>query len=373
MKTTKPDASRPYAPDERRPPRVDLLLTSSAAIPQAPADAKQVREPLAVPPRVIRDVNALVRTLDTIVRKRSPKLAHDDDANGHALGQALASILVQGVVAHAREPRQVIAGLFGLGHGLAHAFDDQDDTTRDQALAILRDGLGRRESPGDANAAFAEAVWRRDAEATLNVMSFCGVRIEGPPAKPEHVGTTLDPAALFPAGTPVLTLATVEGWTDQQMRDAEEYAGSVSAVAGDADDVAIPAMPPHLWDYLPGVGRGPQRSERDQLRGGALDPRVDGVPIASLSQAERERIMAEHPMSAELMDAMDDDPFEAEACLACGVAMAEGDEFLRDRDGEPLHAACSGPEREAYFGPDGEPLKDGDPLPTPMRWEADRG
>ena len=56
------------------------------------------------------------------------------------------------------------------------------------------------------------------------------------------------------------------------------------------------------------------------------------------------------------------------ACGICELALVEGDHCLTDVDLGPVHAACCGPERESYVGPDGEPLKEGEPLPTPWKW-----
>lgn len=57
-----------------------------------------------------------------------------------------------------------------------------------------------------------------------------------------------------------------------------------------------------------------------------------------------------------------------ERCIACDERLKEGQEVFHDASGGFIHAACCGPERESYTGPDGEPLKDGEPIPTPWRW-----
>lgn len=65
---------------------------------------------------------------------------------------------------------------------------------------------------------------------------------------------------------------------------------------------------------------------------------------------------------------------EAEACEACGVAFKDGDMvYWRSDDSGYIHAECCGPERESYVNADGEPLKDGEPIPQPFAWRADRG
>ena len=56
------------------------------------------------------------------------------------------------------------------------------------------------------------------------------------------------------------------------------------------------------------------------------------------------------------------------ACGICALGFVQGDPCLTDVDLGPVHAACCGPERESYVGPDGEPLKDGQPIPTPWIW-----
>lgn len=54
-------------------------------------------------------------------------------------------------------------------------------------------------------------------------------------------------------------------------------------------------------------------------------------------------------------------------CLACAMPIKNGDPFFPDESGDMLHAACIGPERECYTR-NGEPLKDGDPIPEPYIW-----
>lgn len=60
---------------------------------------------------------------------------------------------------------------------------------------------------------------------------------------------------------------------------------------------------------------------------------------------------------------IDDD---AEICQACGKALNDGDLVYSDLSGGgEFHAACLGPERENFVGEDGEPLKEGEPIPEP--------
>lgn len=52
-------------------------------------------------------------------------------------------------------------------------------------------------------------------------------------------------------------------------------------------------------------------------------------------------------------------------CIACGKAVIDGNLFYEDMNEGPMHAECCGPERESFVGPDGEPLKPGDPIAAP--------
>ncbi len=65
---------------------------------------------------------------------------------------------------------------------------------------------------------------------------------------------------------------------------------------------------------------------------------------------------------------MSNDGNDDDVCIACNIALKNGDKFYLDVDGGYLHAACAGPEREGYVGADGKPLKDGDPIPEPKTW-----
>lgn len=58
-------------------------------------------------------------------------------------------------------------------------------------------------------------------------------------------------------------------------------------------------------------------------------------------------------------------------CIACDKPIVAGDKFYPDVDGGFLHAACTGPEREGYVGADGDPLKEGEPIPEPSIWTED--
>jgi hypothetical protein len=52
-------------------------------------------------------------------------------------------------------------------------------------------------------------------------------------------------------------------------------------------------------------------------------------------------------------------------CIACDEPLKDGDLVHSEASGGLIHAACCGPEPESYYGPDGEPLKPGDPIPKP--------
>lgn len=65
---------------------------------------------------------------------------------------------------------------------------------------------------------------------------------------------------------------------------------------------------------------------------------------------------------------------DGEACGICALAFVEGDPCLTDVDLGAVHAGCCGPEPESYVNLDtGEPLKPGEPLPTPWIWSTVRG
>ncbi|MFK5600205.1 hypothetical protein ACFZ8E_24880 [Methylobacterium sp. HMF5984] len=62
-----------------------------------------------------------------------------------------------------------------------------------------------------------------------------------------------------------------------------------------------------------------------------------------------------------------------EHCFACGHAFKDGDPVYEDVNEGLIHEGCCGPEPESYSGPDGEPLKPGDPIPAPFIYRADPG
>lgn len=64
----------------------------------------------------------------------------------------------------------------------------------------------------------------------------------------------------------------------------------------------------------------------------------------------------------------DEVPTAGEACIACDVPFVEGVRVLPDASGGFIHVECCGPERESYTGFDGEPLKQGEPIPAGTPW-----
>lgn len=62
---------------------------------------------------------------------------------------------------------------------------------------------------------------------------------------------------------------------------------------------------------------------------------------------------------------------DAECCIACDVPFEDGDlVYWCSDDTGHLHEECCGPERESYVNADGNPLKDGEPIPKPFAWRA---
>lgn len=70
-------------------------------------------------------------------------------------------------------------------------------------------------------------------------------------------------------------------------------------------------------------------------------------------------------MSGKLTDIGDET-----TCTACDKPIRGGDLVYSDYEGGIIHAKCCGPERESYVDADGEPLKDGEPIPKPWKWSA---
>lgn len=72
-------------------------------------------------------------------------------------------------------------------------------------------------------------------------------------------------------------------------------------------------------------------------------------------------------ITAELDDETDDDD-DIERCVACDEPIEDGDTVYNEENGGIIHSGCCGRERESYTGPDGDPLKDGEPIPEPWIW-----
>jgi hypothetical protein len=63
-------------------------------------------------------------------------------------------------------------------------------------------------------------------------------------------------------------------------------------------------------------------------------------------------------------------PDDVHLCIACAKPMIDGQKYLPDESGGVVHYDCLGPERECYTR-NGEPLKDGDPIPEGYIWSDD--
>lgn len=84
-----------------------------------------------------------------------------------------------------------------------------------------------------------------------------------------------------------------------------------------------------------------------------------------LTLVERIATLSRRDAAEEQLPSNDDD---ADSCIACAEPFLADDQVFNDVGGGTIHARCCGPERESYVGADGEPLKDGEPLPTPWRY-----
>lgn len=66
------------------------------------------------------------------------------------------------------------------------------------------------------------------------------------------------------------------------------------------------------------------------------------------------------------------DADEPEECIACEKAFVAGDRYFLDLSGGCIHADCCGPEREGYVNLEtGESLAPGEPIQTPLIWDAE--
>ncbi|MCJ2128340.1 hypothetical protein [Methylobacterium sp. E-045] len=62
-------------------------------------------------------------------------------------------------------------------------------------------------------------------------------------------------------------------------------------------------------------------------------------------------------------------PDGVEGCVYCGQPFHKGDLVLNEVEGGRGHITCMGPERDSYVDANGEPLKDGEPIPTGYPWK----
>lgn len=76
---------------------------------------------------------------------------------------------------------------------------------------------------------------------------------------------------------------------------------------------------------------------------------------------------AEQAILTLLAPAAPQDEEFVERCIACQKPFVTGDRYYPDASGENIHAACCGPERDGYTL-DGEPLPEGEPIPSPQIW-----
>ncbi len=91
--------------------------------------------------------------------------------------------------------------------------------------------------------------WTRDDSVTFDVLGLVGEIELEIPTRPEHVGTVFE---RLNEGRNVrrLTVTDIASWTDDQVRDAELWAGAIYTSASDNDDVEIPPTPEHLTPWL---------------------------------------------------------------------------------------------------------------------------
>jgi hypothetical protein len=102
----------------------------------------------------------------------------------------------------------------------------------------------------------------------------------------------------------------------------------------------------------------------DGWQGFATVPRDQEVEVRGIWKLRGDGFVFTHwrPVQSPASPAGEDD-----FCIACNVALKDGDLVHHDASGGLIHAACCGPERESYTGADGDPLKEGEPIPQP--WE----
>jgi hypothetical protein len=101
-----------------------------------------------------------------------------------------------------------------------------------------------------------------------------------------------------------------------------------------------------------------------------ISPRTEALVDALLidepdmSRAQALEHIREGAIAARAAGLSDDDE---EICIACEEVIEDGAlVYAENGEGGFIHAACCGPERESYCGEDGEPLKEGEPIPAPF-------
>lgn len=152
----------------------------------------------------------------------------------------------------------------------------------------------------------------------------------------------------------VLGIYTAPEWEELSEDGQLWVAAIVQQTTADvsAETIAILRKAAPFVDWCCGEGLEPG------WNGGTADP----YPVHD----EMARILGVKTLH-DLQDAEHLEP----ACIACDLVLKDGDVVLNDASGGIIHVACCGPEREAYTGADGEPLKDGEPIPAGYVWKAE--
>lgn len=133
-------------------------------------------------------------------------------------------------------------------------------------------------------------------------------------------------------------------------------------MADEKPDAPVERRPDWIWycESTAGVpvvtfGRWPKHPQQARYKLADVQPTEHDHPTPQSQLEEANHLLEPAPEE------------EAEICEACGEPFEDGDMvyWMADDTGH-IHADCCGPERESYVGPDGEPLKDGEPIPEPF-------